>query len=919
MIKLSDIKKLNNKNFVDKYINSHHNGSVEDFISAINNSVNQLLAKDIVKAEAFIDALQLSIRFLPSQFKPNLIAIRARLNHWKGCHLEALRGYRKSIEEFRKLRNYRSVAITGQGLMDVLMYLGRYEDALATGKKSLTYFRKKNMQPNIAKVLTNIGNIYHRLDRNKLALSYYDKARTLFESKGGVALATVDFNRANIFSNLNKLSTAAQLYKSSAEIYRNAGLQLYESKAKYSIAYLLFLGDKYSRALEMFEEVYAAFLKLGDHKAAAITQLDLVECNIHLNQLSASIHLGEDVIKQFKKFGMRYELAKATYFVAITHLKLGELQLAAKYLRISEKLYLNENNHLWLGMIYLAKAKLSLKKRNTMSALEASLQAKELFIKSKDKRRCIDADILIVKLLFRNKEIKRAHQVTKSLLKKRLVGYQIYDLYTILGQFHIQNNQKPEALKHFKVAVETLEKMVNGLYPDEIRFFFLLDKLEAYQGVVDSLMELSHYEMAFLNNLRTLSIVNARHRLKKVNLKKIPKKLLEARSTLRTSLKKLAVTSEENLRNFASTDMFYNTEQKLWSVERRIRTYSSSHIPNQSRGVEFNSISELLRSDESIINYHITGEREIIAFCANRKKVISKRLNITFEELRKIVWELQFVSERAIFGIKDIQSSIDTQKYYLRKLYHILIESLEQEITNNKLIIVSDGIFAQIPFMSLINREGKYLKDIFKISNVISPSDLRNRSSKTVPFKKMHNAIFGVPSETIPAVTMEVNKIDSYFDSHLFIGKNANRENLKTHLLSSNGFVHIAVHASRSSENPLFSQIFMSDGPFYPFDLFATGIKAQLVTLSGCQTASPGLYYGDSFSLAKAFHQAGSRFVIGSLWPLSDKPSAAFMIFFYESLAKTGDVNKAFNLAMNKLAEISSNPALWSAFILLGV
>jgi CHAT domain-containing protein len=172
----------------------------------------------------------------------------------------------------------------------------------------------------------------------------------------------------------------------------------------------------------------------------------------------------------------------------------------------------------------------------------------------------------------------------------------------------------------------------------------------------------------------------------------------------------------------------------------------------------------------------------------------------------------------------------------------------------------------------------------------------------------------------LPAVEIEGRRIKEQFRrSTLYLDDEADQWKLREELQKSDGFVHIATHASRSSENPLFSRILMSDGPFFPFDLFGVDVSARLVTLSGCQTAAPGLYYGNSFSLAKAFYQAGARDVLASLWPVSDKVSMIFMAAFYRELRQTDDVATAYRTAVGEVRDLTNNPAFWGSFVLLGM
>ena len=185
--------------------------------------------------------------------------------------------------------------------------------------------------------------------------------------------------------------------------------------------------------------------------------------------------------------------------------------------------------------------------------------------------------------------------------------------------------------------------------------------------------------------------------------------------------------------------------------------------------------------------------------------------------------------------------------------------------------------------------------------------------------KGTRNSLFAVSSDNLPLIAEEGKQIEKLFSNvKAYYNEAANRETLISELQNSDGFVHIAAHAARASENPLFSRILLGDGPFFPFDLFGSGIKARLVTLSGCQTAAPGLYYGNSFSLAKAFYQAGSRFVLASLWPVSDRLSMIFMKEFYKKLAEGDDIFSAYKTALTNTQKVVDNPAFWAAFILLG-
>ena len=922
MILLSDIKKLKNNSALKKFIDTEYQGNNDKFISEVNSSINKLLLTDLKKTKEYIQEVRQLFKNLPHRILPRLIAMEARYFHWSGEHVVALKKYKSSIELSRSNRDFTSAAKTGQGLMDVYMYLGKYDDALETGKKSLRFFRRKGDQYTVAKIMTNIGNIYHRMDKNRSALQYYDKARHIFKKDGGVPLAIVDGNRANVFANMNQLDIASKLYLSAAKVYSENGMSIQEARQTYSLAYLYFLSDDYTRALTTFEQVYEKFNNLGDIKAAAVTVLDLVEINIQLNQYSTAISLGESIEHEFSKQGMRYEQAKTCYFKAVARHKAGDHSLALTELNRAKRLFSKEGNILWLGMINMLKASLYLQVRKYSFALKATSKARELFIRSGDKRRLLDAEIIVTEILFTSGKDSLALKKCKALLKRKLISYQGYQLYELLGNYYFKREEYNIALHNYEKAVKKVESMLSGLFPDEIKFFFALDKQKTYQSVVNCLLKLNQIHKSFYYNLKILTDINQKHISIKTLREKVPDKLLSTHNQLRASLRKLEKIPSSSQRTTGSISTFVQQEHKLWTNERRIRSYlytdTNTNIkPSISQIRE--DLNKFIHPDETLINF-VQFDNAIGAYCTTSSEIKYVSIDINKDKLVTLIRELHFILEKTVYDRSAWSSSEEVINYYLHEIYNELLHPLMKYIKWKKLIFIIDGLFAQIPFMALRDSDGNFIKDNFDIRLIANPLDLISRNKKFKIPRNNSGSIFTVTSSNLPSVEIEGNIIHNTFKtSRLFTGADADGATLKSRLSGTDKFVHIATHASRSSENPLFSRILMSDGPFFPFDLFRTGIKVPLISLSGCQTAAPGLHYGNSFSLAKAFNQAGAKYVLASLWSVSDKLSMTFMIEFYKALCENNDIFNAYKYAIDKMTDITKNPAYWSPFILIGM
>ncbi len=920
MINLSKIIQKKDRKSFEVFLREKFDNDIDRFITELNTCVNDLLRTNLNTAGSFIEKLPNIFKILPPKYRAQLIAIEARYYQWKGDHKSALQKYKSALKYNQRFHNFGANAGLRKGMINVHLFLGNYPEAIKLGKTALRYFLRKKLHIDAAQVSSNIGNVYHRMDNNRMALIYYDRAREVYKKVGGVGLAIIEFNRANIYANLNKINKARTLYEKAAEIYKSQGMHIAEYQAIFSIAYLCFLDNKYTDALKVFENVYEKFISLGDERSAVIAHLDLAEINISLNQFGAALIIARDIIPRFKKFDMTYEEGKAHYFIFQSLYRSGEFKRAAAELACAKRLFVAEKNNLWLGMIHIARSKFKIAEKKYMPALRDAEKALAYFKKSGDKRRQNDAEIIRIEasLKVKTKEfsgIKKA----KIIAKGKLLGYQKYNLFYLLGDYYFNNCKYETALIWLKRAIRETEKMLSGFYPDEIRFFFLADKFDCYKKLIECLIHLGNTKQAFLLNLKALEIAYAADGFE-LQAKKVPKKLIGQRESLRIALKKYYQVPRDEIRGHISTADVSSLEHKLWSTERKIRALIYPEGISERKGVCAQAnITKSLEINEVLVSYLTLGSK-VYVFYATKSKVSCKTLPCNAQELQSIIRKLNFICERAVFGLRDSQKTAQIIEFYLQYIYSHLIEPIEDEIKHKKLLIAAEGNFYQIPFIALKNPKGDYLKDYCKITIMANPRDIFDRSKTTPQFHKRSNSIFSVTSGSLPSIEVETKNISSYFKlANIYQDEDANCNNLTDELQQTNGFIHIAAHASRSSENPLFSKILLGDGPFFPFDLGKTGVKACLTTLSGCQTAAPGLYYGNSFSLAKAFSQAGSKYVLATLWPVSDKISMFFMKEFYGFLSENINIYESYLNAIAKLSDEVDNPAFWGSFVLLGI
>ncbi|MEE8576090.1 MAG: CHAT domain-containing tetratricopeptide repeat protein, partial [candidate division Zixibacteria bacterium] len=828
--------------------------------------------------------------------------------------------YRQAEKLAGKNRHFLLVAQVRRALTEAYMYLGQYKNALESGRRSLNYFQRNSMTSEAARMMTNVGNVYHRMDNNRMALRYYDRAREIFAKEGGTPLATVDYNRGNILTNLNRTKEAARLYSDAAAIYSKASMPIPETMCRYSIAYLHFVDGHYAEAFRQFEGVLDKFVETGEQRGVAVTQLDLAELNLQINQYGSAVMHGEEAVLALGQLGMRYEQAKAEFFIAMAANSLGDRRRASRHLNRAEKLFVNEKNNLWLGMVAFARSRIHLANDRPDLAIKTSAVASKCFMRSKDERRMIDADLSVLEASLKTRPGAGTDRKRESLKHRKLSLLQQFQLQQILGEHFFEQEKFNRALPHYRQATKLTEKMASGLLHDEIRFFFVADKYPSYSRMIQCLLEAGRTEEAMAKNFSALSLLNQ----PSVGISRIEAELspdmISAMDRLRSSISKASQHPRPDQRRIASASAIKSQEEKLWTLERKARSQVlSGSLSPAVRADKWKNL-DALPADRAIINFLVAGE-SVIALIAEDGKVSSITLPLSRPDLNVTVRKLQFLAETSLeASSQKSDQSAEHFQMLLRDLHNSLIAPLLEIVTHKTVTIVVDGIFGQIPFSAMVSDASVFLKDSCDLSIAVNPDDLIGLESSTSDFSKRRNATFAVVSDTLPAVRAEGDRIAAVFPtSRLFTGNEATSAALRQELSEADGFVHVAAHSSRSSENPLYSRILMTDGPFFPFDLLRTGVAAELVTLSGCQTAAPGLYYGNSFSLAKAFYQAGSRYVLATLWPVSDRLTEIFMSEFYMQLKQTGSPTRAYADALRQLQTATDHPASWAAFVLIGV
>lgn len=159
----------------------------------------------------------------------------------------------------------------------------------------------------------------------------------------------------------------------------------------------------------------------------------------------------------------------------------------------------------------------------------------------------------------------------------------------------------------------------------------------------------------------------------------------------------------------------------------------------------------------------------------------------------------------------------------------------------------------------------------------------------------------------------------------LLTGAQASESFLKQADLAPFGLIHFATHAVVDEVHPERSAVLLSpgssgeDGLLQFREIVDLHLESKVVVLSACRSASGPVARGEGvIGLARAFFCAGSRAVVGSLWPLQDDEAKEFAEAFADQLALGRSLSAALTTVRRDRIKSGAPAAAWASIIVLG-
>jgi tetratricopeptide (TPR) repeat protein len=196
---------------------------------------------------------------------------------------------------------------------------------------------------------------------------------------------------------------------------------------------------------------------------------------------------------------------------------------------------------------------------------------------------------------------------------------------------------------------------------------------------------------------------------------------------------------------------------------------------------------------------------------------------------------------------------------------------------------------------------------------------------------KVANGLQRIPSTGLEARTI-IAIVGRSEDTLALTGLDANRPRVTSAPLDQFRIVHFATHAVADDLDAALSSLALSrwnsqsqaiDGELRYYDITQMRLNADLVVLSGCETAVGKEIAGEGpIGLSQAFLRAGAHSVLASLWRVPDSSTAFLMKEFYQQLLTEGESPAAALLIAQQAVRHKkrwSDPYYWAGFQLVSV
>ncbi|MDF9798405.1 CHAT domain-containing protein [Catalinimonas alkaloidigena] len=803
--------------------------------------------------------------------------------------------------------------------------LGRLYFTIGNYQQSLNYQQKylevnqHNYPPDhmeVSDALHFVGLSYSRLYEHELALEYYFKSADIVEKAGKKerwALTHIYNNIGLVYGRQNMHEKELEYFLKALAMKKELGMNISDTYHNIGKTYIDL--ERYTQAQDILHEALRLKIEqVGErHTTVAGTLYYLAELYVNQAQYDSAIYYAEKALSiEQENFGNNGTSLAASY-----------RQLATIY----------QKQQLWRQSLdHLQKGQTALVKYYDSGQISANPSPKDNIIDPLSLLRLMQqkSEVLLLRYAAdqQTEDLRMAYQTSKAATE--LIEHTYANLHDSESRTFLADH----ANKILELALQTA---------------YMLQQEEEDTQYLELAFQLIEKNKA---QLLLENITSSQWKSKGA----IADTLLEQEQEVSSKLayyEKLKF--EEESRSSPDSVKLYTYNNQIFALHRtqeslnqsiRLRYPQYYHMRHEQKFISLQQAQkDLLQEDEVLVEY-FQGDSAIYYLAVSSDQVSFYRNEIKSLPIKPMLNGLQ-------------ERDYQTYTQAAHRLYNYLLLPVLRDFSEKKLIIIPDHQIGYIPFESLLvqppssNPDYKSLQYLMlehTISYQYSANLLASTQQTSVKeyersfagyaptFSKQKNTLLATRSsqdqqlvnelEALPYAEEEVRTIAQMLNGEAHISETATEKNFKEHA-SNSWIIHLASHTLINDRNPLYSKLVFApedndeeDGLLHTYELYNMQLKADMVTLSACNTGVGKIQKGEGIiSLARGFMYAGVPNVLMSLWAVSDRSTSQLMQNFYQALNKGSSKAEALRTAkLQYLEQADANtaaPYYWSGFVLI--
>lgn len=833
----------------------------------------------------------------------------------------------EAIPISRELGEEESLAIHYLNLGNIYADWGQYDQALASYAEALSMFEKLRLAMYVSQTRNRIGDVHYYRGQYDEAMKQYD---LVFEiaarEKLPEELAVSYENRGSVYAEKGQYEEALQLLQEGLRMYQELRNFKGVASVRNKIGAIELEWGQYEAALEEFR---------GALEIAEEWQLSSQIPNYY-NSIGSALHEMGRYDEALANYGKARELyEQGDYQVELSTIlsNIASIQLVKGEIREAIQ---NTEKALEIDIKYQSASRI-VTRYNNLGSLWVELKEYEKALAylalglewAREHQLVAQETEILGNLCYTYQQIGNTPQAIQyaqdTLAIDRRLGRnaEVAEDLTNLGYLYYVSNAYPQALEVLVEATEVLQTVRAGLKDEESRRTFLEGHIQTVQMLTALYVKLGEQEKAFEVMELSKALV-------------LTEKLGSAPIKPSLSAVQKGLEADEALLSFSNSDVGSIISLVFTNEAVETRLHSKASFEGE------------------ILPYYETDVEKIhqsrFAYADRWGRILQDRGEAgSFEDI--------------VYCYRALLMSRDEAVDFAKGLYQLLIKPLEPQLKGKKELVISpDGILSFIPFEALMDEDGKYLGEKYKIRYIQSYTIgemLKQRvyPAERKPLLALGSPVYAEPTDTklspvqvqykkagvwewnaIPASLEEVRELAKlYPGAKVLTGEQVTEEAVKQ--MSASGelgqykVIHFAVHGLTVPVHPEYSALVLAqfaeqrkeDGYLQMAEIVDLQVQADFINLTACNTGFGKVYAGEGvYGFAQSFLVAGANSVAVTLWEINDQASKVFMVEFYRLVTEMkGDYAGALaetkrRFMRGDFGEQYRNPFYWAPYVYYG-